>query len=190
MATIIRRPNKRFWVQFRAPNKKRQTLRFADAKETTVRQIARAVETLQDDPNHTDSIRWLSSEHPDVLEKLTRCGLVAAQEATTLGPFLDGYIESRHDLKQSTVIQLEFVRDHLLEFFGREKNIHDITPGDADAWRLFLRKKGMVENTIRRRIGRARQFFKAAMRKKLIFENPFADLAAAVQANKDLFHHG
>ncbi|MBX7165532.1 MAG: site-specific integrase [Pirellulales bacterium] len=42
------------------------------------------------------------------------------------------------------------------------------------------------ENTARRHCGRAKQFFRAAQRKRLIGENPFADMAGCgVRANKD-----
>jgi integrase len=50
-----------------------------------------------------------------------------------------------------------------------------ITRGDADDWRRWLKRKH-GENTVRRRCGRAKQFFRAAARKKLIAESPFGDM--------------
>ncbi len=44
-------------------------------------------------------------------------------------------------------------------------------------------KKNLGDNTIRRRCGMAKQFFKAALRKKLISANPFTDLKSVVRAN-------
>ena len=43
----------------------------------------------------------------------------------------------------------------------------------------------MAHNTVRRRCGIAKQFFKAAVRKGLIDRNPFADLKAAVKGNAE-----
>lgn len=43
--------------------------------------------------------------------------------------------------------------------------------------------QGLADNTIRRMCGRARQFFKAAIRRKLVAENPFSDLKVNVTAN-------
>jgi integrase len=41
------------------------------------------------------------------------------------------------------------------------------------------------ENTVRRTCGRAKQFFKAAQRKRLIVENPFGDMrGVGVQPNR------
>ena len=52
-----------------------------------------------------------------------------------------------------------------------------ITPGDADAYRTWLGSEGkQAENTVRRLCGRAKQFFRAALRRRLIRENPLADL--------------
>ncbi len=54
--------------------------------------------------------------------------------------------------------------------------------------RLSLRNRGLADNTVRRRSGVAKQFFSAAQRQRLIFENPFADLVAAVTTNSDRFY--
>ena len=59
-----------------------------------------------------------------------------------------------------------------------------MTPGDADEYQAFLASK-LADGTARRYCGRARQFFRAALRKRLIQENPFADLQGLnVRSNK------
>jgi integrase len=59
------------------------------------------------------------------------------------------------------------------------------TPSDADDWRRWLLAK-LGENTTRRYCGRAKQFFRAAVRKRLIPESPFSDMRNCnVQANRD-----
>jgi integrase len=49
--------------------------------------------------------------------------------------------------------------------------------------------KGLGENTVRRRSGLARQFFNAAIRQRLITENPFKDLKCTVKAKADRFFY-
>jgi integrase len=71
----------------------------------------------------------------------------------------------------------------LLEFFGPERNLRDINPGDADAWLLWLRGN-YARGTTGRTVKRARQFFRAAVRNKVINENPFADVKAPSQVNE------
>jgi integrase len=72
-----------------------------------------------------------------------------------------------------------------------------VTEGDAEEWRLWLlhheekqgkqvikRKLGI--NTVRRHCGRARQFFRAAVKRRLISSNPFGEMKGiTVQANQD-----
>lgn len=69
-----------------------------------------------------------------------------------------------------------------------------MTCGDAEDFRVWLQTKardvpegsppkGLALNTVRRRIGRAKQFFGAALRHRLIESNPFAGEASAVGAN-------
>lgn len=65
----------------------------------------------------------------------------------------------------------------------------DIRPGDADEWREYLLgKKKLSSATVSREVKRARQYFRAAARKRLIGENPFADLPAPQQVNKSREH--
>ena len=78
-------------------------------------------------------------------------------------------------------------RRDLIAHFGERKPLRDVSPGDADEWRRWLltRKKPLGENTVRRHCGRAKQLFRAALRKRMIAENPFGDMkGCSVQANK------
>ena len=47
-----------------------------------------------------------------------------------------------------------------------------------------MRDAGLAENTIRKATGRARQFFKDAIKRKLVQENPFTGLAAHVKPER------
>jgi len=138
-----------------------------------------------------------------------------AVEETKLGSFLDGYIAKQSDKKRSTIVCLTQCRNDLVEFFGADRPLAKITEGDAEDWRHFLRTrparpgrqkssttraskasyrdrnkpkqppKRLQENTIRRRCGRARQLFQAAVRHRLISRNPFAELrGVSVLANR------
>jgi hypothetical protein len=111
--------------------------------------------------------------------RLAKVGLVPRREAakqTTLGEWLDSYFGSRHDVKGSTKIAWSQTRRRLLEYFGADRSLPSITPGDADNWSIWLTQhEELAENTVRRRCGLARQFLRAALRQKLIAENPFAD---------------
>jgi integrase len=66
--------------------------------------------------------------------------------------------------------------------FGSARNIANITAGDADDWRAWM-LKSQAATTVSRDVKRAKQCFRAAVRKKLISENPFQDLPAPEQVN-------
>jgi len=67
--------------------------------------------------------------------------------------------------------------------FGPEKALQEITLADADGWNLYL-KEQYASATVSRTIKMARQFFKAAARRKLIIENPFRDLKTNGETNE------
>lgn len=51
-----------------------------------------------------------------------------------------------------------------------------------------MKSEGLAEGTLRRRCKRARQFFTAAIKKKLIAENPFADIKCGNYSNAERFY--
>lgn len=106
----------------------------------------------------------------------------------SLAPFVDGYIVGRTDLKPRTVIKFNATREYLVEFLGADRSLKAITAGDADDWRVFLIGKGMSENSVRKHVQIAKQFFTSAVRRKLIDANPFADLKSTVRANPEKFY--
>lgn len=140
-----------------------------------------------------DLAEWVADVPDWLAEKLADKQLIVPRvkaeiESTLLGGFIDAYLASRTDIKPRTRINLLQVRDNLVTRFGEDKPLADITPGDADEWRLWMlngRKRKLGENTVRRHCGRAKQLFRAALRKRLIAENPFADMRdCLVKANK------
>jgi integrase len=95
-----------------------------------------------------------------------------------LGEFLDQYLASRQ-CKNSTRLNLKQAIDNLVAFFGADKPLDCITPGDADDYRTWLttsRQTPLSENTARRHCGRAKQCFKHAVRKRLIPASPFDEM--------------
>lgn len=131
---------------------------------------------------------WMASLDPSLHRKLVGVGLAESRNPTpqaerpTLVAFVDRYIASHAAVKEATRKVYGHVRRNLTDFFGPDKQLADITPGDADDFRMWLvrpKSEGgqeLSENTARRRCGFAKQFFRAAVRRRLIPENPFADM--------------
>ena len=80
-------------------------------------------------------------------------------------------------------------RRNLVAYFGYDRKLSTITKGDVDDFRVFMRvDEGLADNTVRRRMGISKQFFQAAVRKKIIPENPFLGHACSVRENHKRFY--
>lgn len=192
MASVANDGGGRRRILFFGPDGRRHALRLGKVPQRTADAVKLRIELLvaaamgRQAPD-LETSRWLA-DNPRLAAKLARTGLVSAPKAATLKAFLDGYIGGRVDVKESTATVYGHTRRCLVEHFGSEKPLRAINAGAADGWRLYLIEQGLSENTVRRRCGIAKQFFKAAKRSGLIGDNPFADLAAAVLRNAGRLH--
>lgn len=138
-----------------------------------------------------ETSRWLRDRDDVIYEKLVRVGLVPPRtlpaEQLTLAQFIDQFIETRKkgSNAKGTITNLGQTRRLLIEFFGISQVLRTITPRKCDEWRIFLESKGHATATISRHVKRAREFLRAALRDKLITENPMADVKTGSQVNKN-----
>ncbi len=130
---------------------------------------------------------WVADIDDDLADKLAAVGLIPHRERATLAGFIDSYISKRSDVKPGTAIAYRQGRDSLVEFFGADKPLRSVTPGDADEFRLFLGER-YAEATVGRRVKHAKQFFKAAVRRRLIPANPFDEVKGGTQENRSRFY--
>ncbi len=131
---------------------------------------------------------WLQGIGENLYSKLAAVGLVTPRAAAVLGAFLAEYVQDRPDTKPATQRKYGSAVNHLVAHFGENRDLRSITRGDADGFRAFLYRQGQAENTVRRYCGLAKQFFRAALRRRMIDENPFGDQVAAVRGNAAKFH--
>ncbi len=135
---------------------------------------------------------WLAGLPVPLRRRLERFGLIGLQkrrDCPTLADWLEDYVRSRQDVKSGTMTFYGHTRRNLLDFFGSNRRLDDISPGDADEFCIYLTaKQGLAENTVRRRCRMAKQFFRAAMRKRLISENPFAGIKAGDRPNEKRYY--
>ena len=194
MASVIRESNGRKTIQFVAPDGKRRPkvrlgkvpMRTANALKTKIEALVASCITGHAPDDETS--RWVAGLDSAMLDKLSKVGLIESKNTTTLGPFLTAYIDGRCDVKPRT--RAKYVSSHrnLVSYFGEHRIVRNITPGDADEWRLHMLQSGRAENTIRKHTAVAKLFFNAAVRRRLIESNPFVDLKAAIQPNPDRFY--
>jgi integrase len=184
-------------IFFSGPNRKRKIIHLGSVPMKTARTIKAHVEGLAaallaghaPDPETSE---WVGSRDAVLYGKLAAVGLAPKREphpdtlpeGITLAAFIDQYVTARMIQKPNTLKNYQATRRALLDFFGMERRLASINAGDCDDWRSNLVGKGLASATIGRTVKRAKQFFRAAVRKKLIDENPMQDLKAASQENK------
>jgi len=183
-------------ILFCAGDGSRKTIRLGKCSERAAETVLMHVEelvsvSLAGHAINRNTAVWLD-EISDVLhERLVKVGLIKPRgkvPGMTLGAFTADYIESRRiDTKPRTIINLTQTRKELLRYFGEDKPMVEVTSGDAIAFRLAMLGRKLADNTVRRHLGRCRQFYKAAIDKELLQKNPFAhkQIKVAVRGNPD-----
>lgn len=189
---------------------KRHTIRLGEVTKRDAEAICRHIEALasakaSSQPIDPATAAWLPTISDTLHKRIAKRGLIAPRakaNAVHLGPFIDQYIDGRTDAKPSTIGNMKQARRALVEYFGADRRMDSITRGDADAYRLWLttdglrqsghgkgkgqkRGAGLAVATARRNCGRARQFYRAAIRSELLTRNPFDSMACSVRENRE-----
>ncbi len=195
-------------VQFAGLDGKRKTLRLGRVSMNNAIVISNHVEEIVNQvlyprPLARATAEWLADLSPQMEKKLLGVGLIHPSEAAkeiTLGAFLDAYLVRRSDVKAGTAVFYGHTKRNLIDVFGPDRPLSGITPADADDFRRHLqtavadaptekngtkpaKKKVLAAATVARRCSLARTFFKDAVRRKLIDENPFDDVVGGPSHN-------
>jgi integrase len=192
MASISREPNGRKTIQF-VDGTKRRSLRLGKLSDKAATLVRIKVEALQGarasgHPIDQETASWLGRIDRALHDRLYRMGLVASPRSdaapVTLGEFLDGLFSRQGPQKPNTARNNLRARGLLEEFFGNTRALHSITETDADEYRYWLLNvKKLARGGIGRDLGRAKTFFKLAVRQRLIAVSPFAHISCPSQTN-------
>lgn len=161
------------------------------------------VAALQEgDAPERETARWLARLSDPLYDKLVNAGLVPPRAAVTLKAFVDQYIK-RRKVKESTKTVWRRTRRHLVNCFGADKPLRELTTADAKDFRQFLRQqpghgpkdeKGnpplMSEASVRTMCSRAKTFLQDAVDRGLVEDNPFRhrDVPTASTGNRERQH--
>jgi hypothetical protein len=166
------------------PESKRSIRQSSETLASTTKPPPGSVDSTECSMESWPTLAWCQG----IPERMTGTKL---GRQSALGPFIDGYIADRSDLKGSTAKVYGHTRRNLIAFLGADKPLASVTKGDADEFRRFLArpeaKKGqeLADNTVRRRCAIAKQYFQAAVDRGLIALNPFGKMKGlAVRGNE------
>ncbi len=96
----------------------------------------------------------------------------------TVETWCEHYIADRTDLKQATIVKLKNTARLLQEHVGADKLLTAVTPGDAERFGRSLREK-FASSHAGKIIKNCRQIWAAAIKDRLLAENPFEDVSIA-----------
>ena len=148
-------------------------------------------------PHEAEVLEWignLSRSSPTLIKRMEKLALVKgiSQTHKTLGEFLEQHLASMKPLvKPNTHIFYSQTIRCLVGHFGFSTALQLIGPQEAEGFRTFLMNSEkdigqgkLSPATINRRVGAARTLFAAAVKLKIISENPFDDVRKGEQTNK------
>ncbi len=208
MATLLKRKSKKsgktLWtvqVALDKQGRRRPTIPLGGLSKTNATTAKNYIQSLATSkraglPIDGPVADWLGTIGADLYARLVEVGLCSPREQAepeqqpnrkALGQLVDAYIAERDDVKQGTALVYRHVRRNLLDWFGADKLLQEITAGDAKDWRRWLTRpkdkdnptaggQGLNENTARKRCAIAKQIFADAVDRELIDRNPFAKM--------------
>ena len=201
MASLCSDSGKRgetYRVISRSKNGKRHTIRLGRVNKRiaeTARLMIESLEAAKATGHSPDreTAEWVGRLGDEIHGRLARAGLVSPREPAqpaivTLGQHLEHFFGSLGKQKPTTARNYARARRLLEEFFGKNRTLASITEGDADGYKRWL-LASYAPASASVDLRRARQFLKAAVRRRLIAVNPFADVPCGPQVNDDRIYY-
>jgi integrase len=186
VASITRERNGGYQIQFVGVDKRRRSVRLGTVKPKMVEMVKLRIEQMVANQKagvlyDPDLTQWLNGLADRLHDKLARVGLVAprkSQVVVGLKEFLDGFIARRTDVKPATHEVWRQPARNLVEHFGANRDIATISEADALDFRQYLINSKLAPATVAKRLQFVRSFFHDARRRKLIPNNPFAEVSS------------
>ncbi|MBT4530903.1 MAG: integrase, partial [Phycisphaerae bacterium] len=199
MSSITKQKNGRKRIEFVYGDKRhciylgKMSMKLANEVKTKVEDIIAA--KIAGHAPVTSTLQWIAEQQKQkstLIEKLADLDLVHREHRPdvpdSLDAFIADYIGSRTDVTTGTQTTYRLVRKRLVDYFGKDHRLADITVGEAKQWRRSLLERGLAEATVNRSASTANQFFNDAIDLKVISLNPFKGLPTVVRGNHEKFH--
>ena len=167
--------------------------------KTTVLELVQSTRFGQD--YTPKQIAWMKDLDEKLAKKVQRLGIAfdfenvpteEEKEIPTISSYIDEMLK-RSAVGDTTANKLELLGQLLIEKFGEEKRLDEITKGDALEFQNWLYSvKGLAKNsTVRRYIGYARQIWHDAISFEIVKVNPFVQkkIVARVVTNKERHYY-
>jgi len=195
MASLVNDPNGKKRILFVGPDGVRRAIYLGRCDQKTALAVKVRVEALlaaklAGTPIPQDTAAWLGKIGPELREKLVQAGLIQAERASvgiSLKTAIENYLSRQTHVKPASLLATRQAMRNLEEFFGADRPIQAITPAEADDFLKWLLtearsrkqqhgKPGLTPATAAKRLERVKALFRDCVRRRLLCENPFADV--------------
>ena len=185
MASIGNDPGGRRRILFVGLDGKRHTIRLGKMPKRAAEEVKRRVEDLiashtSRSPIDADTARWIAELPDSMAERFAAVGLITARQQRVTMPlkkFLDAFVARKRRAKPATKEIWGQVVRNLVDHFGADRDVTTITEEDAEGFKDYLIDEQLARTTISKRLQFTRGFFKFAVKKKLLAQNPFAEVS-------------
>jgi integrase len=164
----------------------KMTLKQADTVRSHIETLVSSA-LSHTSPAH-ETATWVGKVDDQLHAKLVKLGLVQPRLSATLAKFIDDYIDARTDVEERTRINFKQVRGFMVGCFGAGKLMRSFVEADGQKLRKHMVDAGLADNTVRRHLGRAKQFFAAAIRAGFITSNPIDGMPCSVRSKPERFY--
>ncbi|MDX1964325.1 MAG: site-specific integrase [Pirellulales bacterium] len=174
-------------IEYKNQGGRRSTLRLGKMPKANAKQALTHIESLIGAKQSGTTIpavtaAWLKDVGSQLRGKLAAHDLVPGLKSAKLDDYLTAEIAARRDYSANTTRNAKMFQAAIVGYFGN-CDLREITESSAADWKQSMVNNEYSPATISKWIVLARQWFKVALRKKLVDENPFADAKAGSQSN-------
>lgn len=198
MASLNRRKSGEWVVKYYDENGDNRTLYLGQMQKRSAEEIYRHAERLVESKRANvalppETAAWVGGIDQRLRAKLERLRLIrpgAGRRRMPLAEFTDAYIEGkRPDSSPLTIRNLRQTEKKLLAFFGRTRDIGEISGDDAVAFRNNLIKVGgLAPNAVSTHCRKSKQFFAAAVERGHVAVNPFGKMPDLQETRNEARH--
>jgi site-specific recombinase XerD len=143
---------------------------------------------LSKSPLDGDTDQSVASLPDKMAGRLVAVGPIAQRQEhvpTSLTELLDSFLAWKRRAKPATREIWQQPIRNLKAFYGDTRDISTVTEEDAEAFKNYLLDGGLASTTVSKRLQFTRGFFKFAVKRKLITQNPFEDVSEIAVALPD-----
>jgi integrase len=137
-------------------------------------------------PIPESTAKWLKRIDPKIHRRIARVNLTAPRTEVrdrALGAMIDAYIKSKVDIKERTKINLQQAKLALVNYFGASRDFTTINAAEVRDWQASISAR-LARATVSGHTKKAKQFFRDAVLRKSLDQNPFDGLKCGSQKNQ------